>query len=217
MSDVRVTFFGDSIVAGVGDPQGAGWVGRVVAGAFSAGVPLTAYNLGVRRETSADVLARWEAEIAPRLIDAADCRLVFCFGANDATWENGGPRVEPAQSLENLARVLATARQRALPVLVVGPPPVGDPAQRDRIGTLSAGFREIAARHGAPYVELAGPLRRSPVWKRELEAGDGAHPGGDGYALVADLVMEAWLTWLSASVAAAASESTGRPGAPTSG
>lgn len=31
MRDIRVTFVGDSIVAGVGDPAGHGWVGRVVA------------------------------------------------------------------------------------------------------------------------------------------------------------------------------------------
>ena len=58
MTDLRVVFVGDSFVAGVGDPEGRGWVGRVVAAAHAAGLPLTAYNLGVRRETSADVLAR---------------------------------------------------------------------------------------------------------------------------------------------------------------
>ena len=44
--DRRVLFFGDSIVAGVGDPEGRGWVGRVVAASFASGLPLTAYPLG---------------------------------------------------------------------------------------------------------------------------------------------------------------------------
>lgn len=52
-NDRRVLFFGDSLVAGVRDPAGKGWVGRVVAASFAEGLALTAYNLGVRGETSA--------------------------------------------------------------------------------------------------------------------------------------------------------------------
>ena len=197
MRDIRVIFLGDSLVAGVGDPDGAGWVGRVVGGAFAAGMPLTAYNLGVRRETSADVLARWQSEVTPRVADEADCRVVFSFGANDATCENGRPRVAPAESVENLSRALAAARRCALPVLVVGPPPVNDDGQQERIRMLSAGFRDVAERAGTPYVDRAEPLRASPLWRRELTAGDGAHPGSAGYALMADLIMPAWLAWLA--------------------
>jgi hypothetical protein len=47
MADRRILFFGDSLVAGVGDPSGDGWVGRVVAASCAAGLPVTAYNLGV--------------------------------------------------------------------------------------------------------------------------------------------------------------------------
>ena len=36
-----------------------GWVGRVVAASFAAGTPVTAYNLGVRGETSVQVASRW--------------------------------------------------------------------------------------------------------------------------------------------------------------
>lgn len=197
MPDIRVIFLGDSLVAGVGDPAGAGWVGRVVAGAFAAGMPLTAYNLGVRRETSSDVLARWQTEVTPRITDEADCRVVLSFGANDATCENGRPRVPAIESPQNLSRALAGARRRALPVFVVGPPPVDGDAQQERISALSAGFREVAERDGTPYVDLAESLRASPLWRRELQAGDGAHPGSAGYALLAELVMPAWLAWLA--------------------
>ena len=199
MRDIRVIFLGDSLVAGVGDRDGAGWVGRVVGAAFAAGMPLTAYNLGVRRETSADVLARWQSEVTPRVTDEADCRVVFSFGANDATSENGRPRVAPAQSVQNLSRALADARRCALPVLVVGPAPVNDDGQQERISALSARLREVAERDGAPYVELAASLRASRVWRRELQAGDGAHPGSAGYALMADLITPAWLGWLAAA------------------
>jgi acyl-CoA thioesterase-1 len=65
--DRRVLFFGDSLVAGVSDPMGLGWVGRVVAASFAAGTPLTAYNLGVRAETSVQLASRWRQETGPRL------------------------------------------------------------------------------------------------------------------------------------------------------
>jgi lysophospholipase L1-like esterase len=197
MRDLRVIFFGDSFVAGVGDETGLGWVGRVVAGAFAAGVPVTAYNLGVRRETSADVLDRWQAETRPRMSREVDCRVVFSFGANDATVENGGPRVSAADSVAGLSQAIDGAAELALPVLVVGPPPANDEDQQDRIARLSASFAEVAAQRGVPYVDVVGPLRASGTWRREAEAGDGAHPGRDGYALLASLVMEPWLAWLA--------------------
>jgi len=71
MVDQRVLFFGDSHAAGIGDPEGKGWVGRVVAESFRLGHPLMAYNLGVRGETSEQVAARWHAEALPRLAPAA--------------------------------------------------------------------------------------------------------------------------------------------------
>lgn len=39
-----VCFVGDSFVAGFGDPEHRGWVGRVAAGSAA-----TVYNLGIRR------------------------------------------------------------------------------------------------------------------------------------------------------------------------
>ena len=194
-------FVGDSYVAGVGDPAGQGWVGRVVAGAFAAGIPVTAYNLGVRRDTSADVLARWQAEARARVVPDADCRVVFSFGANAATVENGAPRGAPADSVANLSQVLDEAAQLGLPALIVGPPPANDVEQHARIGELSARFARAAADHAVPYVETFAALRDSATWAQEAQAADGAHPAAGGYALLADLVLEPWLSWLSSDSA----------------
>jgi acyl-CoA thioesterase-1 len=58
----RALFLGDSLVAGIGDSAGGGWVARVVGACHEQGMPVTAYNLGIRRETSLQVAARWRAE-----------------------------------------------------------------------------------------------------------------------------------------------------------
>jgi acyl-CoA thioesterase I len=102
--------FGDSFVAGTGDPSCCGWVGRVAASAWEAGIPLTAYNLGVRREPSTEVVARWRTEALPRLAPGADCRVAFSFGANDATLEDGRVRVDPSESVATLESALGEAR-----------------------------------------------------------------------------------------------------------
>jgi acyl-CoA thioesterase I len=197
MHDVRVIFVGDSFVAGVGDPTAHGWVGRVVAGAFAAGIPLTAYNLGVRRDTSTDVLERWQAETRPRISREADCRVVFSFGANDATVENGTQRVPPTDSVANLSRAITGAVSLGLPVLIVGPPPANDREQQHRISELSASFAKVASDHAVPYIDIVGPLRDSSAWTTEVQAGDGAHPASGGYSVLAQLIMEPWLGWLS--------------------
>jgi acyl-CoA thioesterase-1 len=198
-ADRRVLFFGDSFVAGVGDPTGRGWVGRVVAASFDAGLPLVAYNLGVRRETSLEVAARWRDEARPRLRAQASYGVVFGFGVNDTTVEDGRLRVEPGDGVAALGRVLDGAQELALPALVVGLPPAGEPAQDVRVGALSAAFAGVAAARGVLFVDVFGSLCANAAWTAEATAGDGAHPGAGGYAALARLVLAGgWLEWLGA-------------------
>lgn len=196
--DRRILFFGDSFVAGYGDPAGLGWVGRAVTAAHAAGQPLTAYNLGVRRDTSADVLARWEAEARARMGGAdASYGAVFGLGTNDMTVQDGRVRVEAVLAVGNLGRLVGTARELGLDVFVVGPPPAGEPAQDARVCALSARFAALARDRGVPFVDTATALLATPAWTEETAAGDGSHPAGGGYAALADLVLRGgFLAWL---------------------
>ena len=199
MIDRRVLFFGDSHVAGVGDPAGQGWVGRVVTASFGLGLPLTAYNLGVRMETSEQVAARWRAEAGPRLLPGADCRFVFAFGVNDATLESDRPHVAPDRSCAALASIFDGISGLDLRALVVGPAPIADREQNDRIRRLSASFAEICHRADVKFVDVFESLLASPVWMKEVGAGDGAHPAADGYDALANLIVSAgWGEWLQA-------------------
>jgi len=197
-ADRRVFFLGDSFVAGVGDPEHRGWVGRLAEHAHRAGAPITAYNLGVRRDTSDDVCRRWPDEVAVRRGAGAQERLVVSFGVNDTTADGRGTRVAPERSAANLRTLLADAAGAGLPALVVGPPPVADGAQNRRIAGLDEQFAAAAAEAGAPYVAVFAALRRTPGWMDEVAAGDGAHPGAAGYGLLTDLVAPVWLGWLLA-------------------
>jgi acyl-CoA thioesterase I len=203
-ADRRVLFFGESFVAGVGDPTGLGWVGRVAASSADAGLPLTAYNLGVRAETSLDVEARLTGEARPRMrARHAAYGVVLGVGVNDTTEEDGRVRVAPGRSADALGRMLEVAARLGARTFVVGPAPSCDVAQDDRVRALSAAFAPVAACHGAPYVEVVDALGTHPAWTAEAAAGDGVHPGAGGYAALARLVIAAgWLEWLTALVPA---------------
>jgi acyl-CoA thioesterase-1 len=202
MDDLRLLCFGDSFTAGVGDSRGQGWVGRVVEAAFAAGRPLTAYPLGVRRETSVEVAVRWRFEAMARIARDADCRVVFAVGANDTTVEDGGPRVTPDRSCLALGKMLDQAAELGLPAAVAGPPPVGDAAQRTRAIELSDAFGELCAGRAIPFWPVARALDASRPWLEEQAAGDGAHPGERGYELLAQALLDGGLLdWLQAPAA----------------
>src|SRR3954453_23239679 len=133
-ADRRVFFVGDSYVAGVGDPERRGWVGPVVERTDRDGLPVTVYNLGVRRDTSDDIARRWAAEVGARRVAGSEDRMVVAFGVNDTTDDGGGPlRVPADRSVANLRAIVAQAVAARLPVLVVGPPPVADRTHNRRL------------------------------------------------------------------------------------
>jgi lysophospholipase L1-like esterase len=191
---VRLLAFGDSFVAGVGDPDHLGWVGRALAGRRE----VTLYNLGVRFETSADIARRWRGEAEPRLVAHEPCRIVFSLGVNDCTAEGGAQRVAAAQSLLNLRAMLAGAAELC-PVLLVGPPPVPDAGLAARGEALNEHFKLLCARLRTPFIDVFRPLAADGLWLAEAKAGDGAHPAAAGYQRMADLIAvhPAWRAFTS--------------------
>ncbi len=195
-TDVRVCFVGDSFVAGVGDPDQLGWVGRLAADSHTQGRPLTTYNLGVRRETTAEVLARMTAECTARLPPGCAAGVVLSLGVNDTTLLGGRTRVAGPYSVANLDMLMRQAHGAGWPTLVVGPPAVDDEYQNDRIAGLDELFAALCHRRRVPYVSVQFDLRREATWRQEVRDGDGAHPGRAGYQILADLVRPAWESWL---------------------
>lgn len=193
MNDVRVCFVGDSFVAGVGDSEFLGWTGRLAAGA--SGMALTAYNLGVRRQTSSDIRDRWRDECAQRLPADVDRRVVFSFGVNDTTVEGDGPRVDSEVSVENLAAMLAECAASGWRALVVGPPPIDDVDQNARTAALDRRFAAVCRSAGVAYVPVLDALVADPVWMQQVRDGDGAHPDSGGYRALAALVRPVWEEW----------------------
>ncbi|MCY7392059.1 MAG: GDSL-type esterase/lipase family protein [Leptolyngbyaceae cyanobacterium CAN_BIN12] len=196
MKDIRICFFGESFVNGTGDRTHLGWTSRLCANLSQQGYSITHYNLGIRRETSDRLVQRWQQECDRRFVAQCDNRLVFSFGTNDTTLENGKTRVELSESLHNTRRILSIAQQK-YPVLMVSPPGVLDSSQNQRIRHLSQQFAHLCQELGVPYLDIFTPLSNSATWLLEVKASDGAHPDTEGYAELAHLVQNwsAWQNW----------------------
>ncbi|RAG87324.1 G-D-S-L family lipolytic protein [Streptacidiphilus pinicola] len=196
--DKRVCFIGDSFVQGLGDPEYRGWVGRVLQ---ATDAEFTAFNLGIRRNTSDDVLRRCWTEADARFLPGADNRLVVSFGSNDMVEEDGAPRVDADRCVANLATLLEQSASRAIAAFVVGPPPVADAGEAHLRRTLAVAdaMAALCRAREVPFVPTTAALAADPVWTGEALAGDGAHPGRGGYQRLADLVLAGpWPAWLAA-------------------
>jgi len=192
---MRICFVGDSFVNGTGDPEYLGWTGRICRAARRKGLDITYYNLGIRRNTSADIALRWLEEVSRRLPEECNGRVVFSFGVNDTTIEEGKTRIIFQNSIENTSKILTEANP-LFPVLMVSPPPVPDIEQNIRVAELSRQFDSVCRQLGVPYLDVFNPLQASTVWRKEAAANDGYHPGLAGYSELATLV-ERWCSWLS--------------------
>ncbi|MDJ0617281.1 MAG: GDSL-type esterase/lipase family protein [Calothrix sp. MO_192.B10] len=196
LSEVRICFLGESFVNGTGDPQCLGWTGRICVNANQKGYDITYYNLGVRREISTELKNRWLREVSYRLPQEYDGRVVFSFGVNDTTMENGQTRVPITKSIENIHSILKEAQQ-LYPVLMVSPPPCADREQNQRIAHLSQEFAVVCHQLNIPYLNVFPILEKSSVWIDEARNNDGAHPRAAGYQELAQIVnnWDAWLNW----------------------
>lgn len=208
---LRICLIGDSIAAGTGDTDGRGWHGRLAASALRRGSDLTIYGLGVRGDTSVDVARRWRAEVDARLPDLFPAGLVFQFGLNDCAFRSFADgrrerRVEPEASRRTVESVLTSAADERA-VLMIGPAPVDGSRpgpqlvagviQRidDRdIAELDEMMATVADDVGVPYLRVFDRLSSDPAWSNALREGDGIHPSGRGYEVLADLVA-AWDPW----------------------
>ena len=196
---MRICFFGDSFVNGTGDDEALGWPGRLVAAARHRGLDVSFYNLGIRRDTSDDIAARWQDEARRRLPDGCNPRLAFSFGTNDcAAADIGEARVPLARSLNNAEEILTAARSFAPTRMIGPPPPLRDAVANGRLAALSREIAELCARLDLPFLETATFVGQCEPWRREVAAGDGAHPNKLGYAALTQYIAAwpAFAQWL---------------------
>src|SRR5215213_4998995 len=173
----RIVALGDSLTAGLGLPPDQAYPAVLQRKLHDAGITVEVVNAGVSGETSADGLRRagWALEGDVRL-------LILALGAND-----GLRGLPPQQMKANLEGIIHRAKQRAVPVLLVGmeaPPNYGE--------QYAAAFRQVfqdLAR--ANKVTLVPFLLEGVAGVRDLNQSDGIHPTTAGAARIADHLLPA--------------------------
>lgn len=194
MRDIRICYVGDSFVNGTGDPTKLGWTGRVSASSQNNHLDITHYNLGIRRETSEDILKRWELECESRLPEVSENKVVFSFGVNDTVIENGQRRVSLENSIENAKTILLNASKK-YEVIMIGMPPVAEDEQNESIKELDRKYQKLCNELDIPYLSIFNRLVHDKTWKDEVALNDGAHPRDKGYEILANFIKN-WSGWV---------------------
>ncbi|HMM39210.1 MAG TPA: arylesterase [Desulfovibrio sp.] len=169
---------GDSLTAGYGLPQGAGFAERLEARLRAAGRDVRVINAGVSGDTSAGGLARldWLLSDPSGTPDAA----VVELGANDAL-----RGLDPARTKANLAAILDKLRAKGVRVLLAGmlaPPNMGPAYEKDFNGLYPALAREKG-------VELYPFFLDGVAGDRSLNQSDGIHPTEAGVERIVDHIL----------------------------
>jgi acyl-CoA thioesterase-1 len=168
----KIVALGDSLTAGLGLPREQAYPEVLHRKLQDADIDLDVVNAGVSGDTSADGLRRagWALEGDVRL-------LIVALGAND-----GLRGLPPAQMKANLQSIIHRARQRGVPVLLVGmeaPPNYGE----QYAAAFRQVFHDLARENKVAFVPF---LLEGVAGMPDLNQPDGIHPTSAGAARIAE-------------------------------
>ena len=172
---VKIVALGDSLTAGLGLPEKAGFVPRLQAALAAKGIAAAIANAGVSGDTAADGLARLDWSVQP----GTDAVIVE-LGANDML-----RGIKPQLTRQALATILRRLADRHIAVLLCGmraAPNLGSDYGRafERI------YPELAAQYGVllyPFF-LDGVAADLKLMQR-----DGLHPAAAGVDVIVARIL----------------------------
>ncbi|MEK9850314.1 MAG: arylesterase [Candidatus Puniceispirillum sp.] len=170
-----IMVFGDSLVAGHGLPQGEAFPDILGHKLAKAGVDVRMINAGVSGDTTAGGLARLDWSLAENPQAA-----IIVLGGNDLL--RGLP---PEASFVNLDAIIASLRERNIPVLLAGMQ-----APRNFGADYAREFDAIYRRLVAKYDILFYPFFLDGVaLQPDMNLSDGIHPNAAGIDHIATRML----------------------------
>ncbi|HFU76419.1 MAG TPA: hypothetical protein ENK66_09260 [Arcobacter sp.] len=192
MPKTNITFIGDSFVEGYGDPLSLGWVGRVCqySKKSNPNINLQITNLGIRGETSGDILNRYNAVITKEQLNSTNNIIVLSFGTNDCIQYYFNGSVDIQKSIKNMVLLITKAKEDFDTVLFVLPPCIAETDINKRIKELIDVYIPILESLNVKYINLYETLLDNEIWQYETAKYDGAHPRENGYEEFAKLIFQ---------------------------
>ncbi|GHC61252.1 arylesterase [Gemmobacter tilapiae] len=171
---MTVVALGDSLTAGYGLPPEEGLVPQLQGWLEAAGAEVVVQNAGVSGDTTAGGLSRLDWALGAD----ADALMVI-LGGNDML-----RGIDPAEARGNLAAILEKARERGLPVLLVGMEAPGNYGAAYK-ASFDGMYAALAGEYGALLEPSLFRLMGDDLGELgALLQADGIHPNAEGVGLI---------------------------------
>jgi acyl-CoA thioesterase I len=194
---MEILIFGDSITWGEGDyEEKGGWAGRMK---MSLTPKHQLHNLGVRGDTSGNLVSRLEGDVQKILGKTNKALILIAIGINDCQLLLGKTKVSEKRFKENLKVILEKAQRYSQKVAFVGLTPVDEDKtslpfwrlvhsrQMDQVEKYNGMIREFCGVNMINFIDILGAFVKRD-FKKLFD--DGLHPNPKGHQLIYETVKD---------------------------
>jgi lysophospholipase L1-like esterase len=187
----RILCFGDSLVLGVGDSKGLGWVGRLNLEHHNKNLRNFIYNLGDYGETSSELLNRFEIEARKRFerTNNFNYSFIIATGINDTriNIKSGKEKVKIDDFKNNIQKLINLCKIMKKEVIFLGLTPVIEEKVQNRMGTKFINskiseyndvIKKQCEKNNIEFIDIFDKINENMIL-------DGIHPNDKGYNLIA--------------------------------
>ncbi|MDE7012343.1 MAG: SGNH/GDSL hydrolase family protein [Mailhella sp.] len=181
-------FFGDSITLGVNvQPKDSFY--QLIIGNLQKNFslpPTKFYNLGVCKNSSKEILARFDNEFSVRNLAGSTPVFFLMCGVVDTMKFTENPYLSLEESKENYTKLIQSAKSKGR-VIAVSPSPVANAEQNERLNRLISIQEKICSENSVYYINMFQELLDND-FVGDLK--DGVHPSEQGNKLIAGIIAK---------------------------
>lgn len=187
-------FFGDSITLGVNVlPKNSFYqlILDELEKKFSV-PPTKFYNLGACKNSSKEILARFDNEFSVRNLPGSTPFFFLMCGVVDTMKFTDTPYCSLSESRENYTALIHKAKANGQ-IIAISPSPVANEEQNQRLQEVISIQEKICAENNVPYINIFQSLHNKEFI---ADLKDGVHPGENGNMFMAKAINAALKNYL---------------------
>ncbi len=180
---MNICIFGDSIAWGMNDLEKGGWAERLKMYYLGKDDDARIYNLGVRSDTTANVLERFESEVSSRKSDT----LIFAIGINDTKYtDTTNLDASLKKFTDNILQITQKVKKITTHIIIVGLTRVDESKtnptpwdgttcfSNEVIEKYDSELKKHCDKEKMQYIEIKNVLSNNDL-------DDGLHPNAEGH------------------------------------